>query len=195
MAERDPQAAAAEQLTTLLRAWRGGDRDAGERLFPVVHAELRRVAARQLRRERRGHTLQPTALAHEAYLRLAGAEGLDCGSRGHFFALAARVMRQVLVDHARRRRAAKRGGFRVGLSDVELPAAGARDVDVLDVEQALAELARLDAEQARVVELRYFGGLTAEETAEVMGVSVRTIKREWQTARAWLQRRLRTESG
>jgi RNA polymerase sigma factor (TIGR02999 family) len=171
----------------LLRAWAHGDEAAGDRLFPILYSELRRRAGRFMRRERRYHTLQPSGLVHEAYLRLAAAPDLDWNDRAHFFAIAARVMRQVLVDHARRRGAAKRDGLRVTLGDAD---AAVDPPDVLDLENALKELAALDARQARVVELRFFGGLDVEEAAEVMGVSPRTVKREWQTARAWLQHRL-----
>jgi RNA polymerase sigma factor (TIGR02999 family) len=175
-------------VTKLLRAWAEGSEAAREELFQVLYAELRRQAGRYMRRERRNHTLQPSGLVHEAYLRLAGSPDLDWHSRGQFFAIAARVMRQVLVDHARRRRAAKReGGCQVTLGDAEAPAA---PLELLDLEAGLSELAVLDPRQAQVVELRYFGGLDVEETAKVMGLSARTVKREWQTARAWLQHRL-----
>jgi len=174
-------------VTVLLRAWAAGEAGAAEQLFPIVHAELRRQAGLFIWRERRGHTLQPTALVNEAFLRLAASTGLDWHSRTHFFAIAARVMRQVLVDHARRRRAAKRRGCHVTLNDGD---AAAAPLDLLDLEDALDELATLDARQARLVELRYFGGLDIEETAEVLGVSARTVKREWRMARAWLQHRL-----
>jgi len=171
----------------LLRAWAEGDEAAGEKLFPILYSELRRRAGRYMRRERRSHTLQPSGLVNEAYLRLAGAPDLDWHDRAHFFAIAARVMRQVLVDHARRRRAAKREGCHVTLGDADAPAA---PLEVLDLEDALKELVALDPRQARVVELRFFGGLDVEETAGVLGLSPRTVKREWQTARAWLQHRL-----
>ena len=138
-------------------------------------------------RERRNHTLQPSALVNETFLRLAASPGLDWQNRAHFFGIAARVMRQVLVDHARRRKAAKREGVHVTLGDPEAPAA---PLELLDLETALQELAALDERQARVVEMRYFAGLDVEETAEVLGLSARTVKREWQTARAWLQQRL-----
>lgn len=174
-------------MTTLLRAWAQGDEAAGEQLFPILYGELRRQAGRYMRRERRNHSLEPSGLVHEAYMRLAGARQLDWQNRAHFFALAARVMRQVLVDHARRRGAAKREGCHVTLMEGH---AAAAPLDVLDLESALNELAALDPRQARVVELRYFGGLDVEETAEVVGLSSRTVKREWQTARAWLQQRL-----
>jgi RNA polymerase sigma factor (TIGR02999 family) len=186
MPDRDPSAEP-PAVTTLLRAWKQGDEAAGEQLFPILYGELRRQAAHYMRRERRNHTLQPSGLVNEAYLRLARSPGLDWHDRMHFFALAARVMRQVLVDHARRRRAAKREGWHVTLGDADAPAA---PLELLDLESALAELVALDPRQARVVELRYFAGLDVEETAEVLGLSPRTVKREWQTARAWLQHRL-----
>jgi RNA polymerase sigma factor (TIGR02999 family) len=179
-------------VTVLLRAWARGDEGAGERLFPILYAELRRQAARYMRRERPGHTLQPSGLVHEAFLRLQGGHGPDWHDRTHFLAIAARVMRQVLVDHARRRKAAKREGCHVTLDDADAPAA---PLEVLDLEDALKELVELDERQARVVELRFFGGLDVDETAEAMGISPRTVKREWQTARAWLQRRLLRGSG
>jgi RNA polymerase sigma factor (TIGR02999 family) len=175
------------EVTSLLRAWAGGSETAGDALFPLLYAELRRQAARYLRRERRCHTLEPGGLVNEADLRLAGVHGIDWDSRGHFFAIAARVMRQVLVDHARRRRAAKRDGCLVTLTD---PSAGEAPLELLDLESALSELNALDPRQARVVELRAFAGLDVEQTAEATGLSERTVKREWQTARAWLQQRL-----
>ena len=182
-----PQADPAPGVTALLRAWAQGDEAAGERLFPILYGELRLQARRYMRRERRGHTLQPSGLVHEAYLRLAGAPDLDWHDRAHFFAFAARVMRQVLVDHARRRKAAKREGQHVTFDEADAPAA---PLETLDLENALIELAALDPRQARVVELRFFGGLDVDETAAVLGLSARTVKREWQTARAWLQHRL-----
>lgn len=180
-------------VTDLLQAWSGGDRDAGERLIGLVYDELRSQAARHLRRERREHTLRPTALVHEAYLRLTAQRGTAWPSRAHFFAMAAKVMRHILVDHARRHRAAKRAGSwcRVSLDEADAVAVAPRaDVDLLAVEEALGELAALDPDQARVVELRFFGGLSVEETADVLGVSSATVKREWRTARAWLHHRM-----
>jgi RNA polymerase sigma factor (TIGR02999 family) len=185
-----PQPPAAPAITALLQAWGQGNEEAGARLFSILHDELRRQAGRYMRRERRGHTLQPSGLVNEAYLRLAGAPDLDWHSRAQFFAIAARVMRQVLVDHARRRHAAKREGCQVSLADAD---AAVAPLDVIDLENALSELHALDPRQARVVELRFFGGLDVEETADVMGLSARTVKREWQTARAWLQHRLLEE--
>jgi RNA polymerase sigma factor (TIGR02999 family) len=189
-----PSDPAGRDITRLLREWRGGDGEALERLIPLVHDELHELAARHLSRERRGHTLQPTALVNEAYLKLAGQPGVDWQSRAHFFAIAATVMRRILVDHARRKRSRKRGAgaATMALDDlaVESPR---REVDVFDayaLDRALTRLERLDERQARVVELRYFGGMTVEETAEVVGSSPATIYREWAVARAWLYREL-----
>lgn len=183
---------AAEDVTALLRAWRAGDPEAAERLVRVVYRELRRQAARQLRRERRDHTLSPTALVREAYLRLVGQKRVAWQNRAHFFGLAARMMRRVLVDHARQRRASKRAGSwcRVALDD-NVAASGPRDLDLVALEDALQGLSALDPEKARMVELRFFGGLSVEEAAEVLGVSEATLTREWRVARAWLYRRLR----
>jgi RNA polymerase sigma factor (TIGR02999 family) len=191
MSQAMPMVTAPENVTAvLLRAWAAGDRQAGERLMPLVYGELHRQAARCLRRERRDHLLSTTGLVHEAYLRLAGGDVRWTG-RGHFLGVAARVMRQVLVDHARRHRAAKRGGgwTRVSLDDAEpATAAGERDLDLVVLQRGLEELAALDAGKARVVELRFFGGLSLEEIAETLGVSPSTITREWRLARAWLRR-------
>jgi len=178
-------------VTLLLQAWSGGSQEAAERVIPMVYGELRRQAAQCLRRERRGHTLRPTALVHEAWLRLAEGRG-SFPSRTAFFATAATVMRHILVDHARRRGAAKRAGSwcRVTL-DEGLVLEAPRDVDVLALEEALCALAAQDPPKARMVDLRFFGGLTLEETAEAMGVSMASVSREWRVARAWLYRRLR----
>jgi RNA polymerase sigma-70 factor, ECF subfamily len=179
-----------ENVTALLRAWGQGDREAGERLMPFIYQELRRQAARSLRRERRDHTLPATAIVHETYLRLVG-DGSPWVDRAHFFGVAARVMRQVLVDHARRRGAAKRGGSwsRVSVEGMGVaPPARESELDVVVLDQALGELAALDPGKARVVELRFFGGLSLEETAETLGVSASTVTREWRMARAWLRR-------
>jgi RNA polymerase sigma factor (TIGR02999 family) len=179
-----------DDLTGLLRAWGDGDREAGERLIPLVYDELRRQAARHLRRERREHTLRPTALVHEAYLRLAGQRA-PWRNRAQFFGVAARVMRRILVDHARGHGAAKRGGSwcRVGLEE-DTAVARPRDLEVLALEAALADLAGLDPDKARLVELRYFGGLSLEEAASVLEVSPSTATREWRMAKAWLYRRI-----
>jgi RNA polymerase sigma factor (TIGR02999 family) len=178
-------------VTRLLIEWKRGDAAALDRVVPLVYAELRRIASRHLRRERPGHTLQPTALVHEAYLKLVPTPELEWRDRAHFFAVAARVMRQILVDHARAHQAEKRGGAfrRVSIDEVAGPAV-ATQVGLLALEEALGRLADLDPQQGRVVELRYFGGMTIEETAEVMGVSPATVKREWMMARAWLRREL-----
>jgi len=181
------------EVTALLRDWSGGDRDALERLMPLVYQELRRLAASYLRVERPDHTLQPTALVHEAYLRLVDQRGVSWQNRAHFFGIAAQMMRRILVDHARRRQAAKRDAtaLRVQAMSAEGEEASVRDPELLALDQALCGLESLDARQARIVELRFFGGLTVEETAEVAGVSSATVKREWRTARAWLAREIR----
>jgi RNA polymerase sigma-70 factor (ECF subfamily) len=180
---------------TFLR-WRSGDPTALDDLLPRVYDELRALADAYMRRERAGHTLQPTALVHEAFLRLLRLPPGSVQNRVHFFALAAQAMRRILADHARRHRAAKRGGnaVRVPLELVEggAPAAPAGDdVAADDLDAALEDLAKLDERQARVVELRFFGGLSIEETAEVLAVSPATVKRDWLVARAWLHRELR----
>jgi RNA polymerase sigma-70 factor (ECF subfamily) len=179
-------------LTELLQAWSAGDAAAREALLPRVYGELRRRAGAYLRRERSGHTLQPTALVHEVYLRLA-AQHVDWQSRGHFFGLASRLMRRILVDHARHEGRLKRGGggVRVEFSEDVAGAAPAADVDLEALDAALDELSRLDARQGQVVELRYFGGLSIDETASLLGLSPATVKREWALARAFLHRRLR----
>ena len=180
-------------VTALLRAWSAGDGAALDALLPLVYGELRGQAERAMRQEAAGHTLQATALVHEVYLRLVDQSQVSVHDRSQFFGIAARCMRQVLVDHARARRAAKRGGAHraVTLGDGDAmaiePAA-----EVVAVHEALERLAALDPEQARVVELRYFGGLTIEETATVMGTSPATVKREWAIARAWLRREMET---
>lgn len=180
-------------ITALLKDWSGGDRAALERLMPVVYAELRRLAASYLRSERPDHTLQPTALVHEAYLRLADQHSVEWANRGHFFGIAARIMRRILVDHARRRRALKRdmAGLRLTTED-----AGPLDraPELIALDSALTSLEKLDPQQAKVVELRFFGGMTVEETAEATGISTATVKREWRTARAWLRREIGAEA-
>jgi len=176
-------------ITALLKDWSGGDREALERLMPVVYGELRRLAASYLRSERPGHTLQPTALVHEAYLRLAGQRSVAWANRGHFFGIASRIMRRILVDHARRRRALKRDAAALRLTTAGAGSAD-RAPELIALDSALTSLEKLDPEQARVVELRFFGGLTVEETAEATGSSTATVKREWRTARAWLRREI-----
>jgi RNA polymerase sigma factor (TIGR02999 family) len=176
--------------TELLLKWRTGDKQALHALLPVVYEELRRVARRHLRGERAAHTLQTTALIHEAYLRLVDQKPLAAHDHHHFVALASNLMRQVLVDHARRRLAEKRdGGCRITLSD-DLAESELPEADVLAIDSALTRLERLDAQQAHVVELRYFGGLSIRETSDALGVSEATIKRDWATARAWLKREM-----
>ena len=171
--------------TQLLDAWRGGDLAARDRLIALLYSELRAIAARQFGNERRGHTLQPTALVNEAYQRLAALDRIDWQSRAHFLSVAARLMREILIDHARRRNAAKRdGGERVTLF-TNLPVQD-RTLDALDLDQALQDLERIAPDKAKVVELRFFGGLSIQETAEVMQLSPATVKRYWQTARIWL---------
>jgi RNA polymerase sigma-70 factor, ECF subfamily len=173
-------------ITRLLADWKAGDAAALDRLVEAVYPELRRIAHRQLGR-RRGESLESAALANEAYLKLAGAGGIGCENRVHFLALCAQVMRRILVDHARRRASAKRGGedVRVPLDEVVAPAP-AHGVELLDLDAALDALEHLDARKSRLVELRYFGGLTLEEAAAELGVSVETAKRDWRMARAWL---------
>ena len=181
-------------VTALLGDWSRGDRTALNQLLPLVYAELRRVALRQLRKERSDHTLQPTALVHEVFIRLVDQRRVDWQDRAHFFGVAANVMRRILVDHARRRGASKRGE---GVPSV--PIDEARDVaasdgmPVLALDQALDRLEKVDAELARIVELRAFGGLTIEEAAHVLSVSPSTAKRDWRTAKAWLTRELGSE--
>jgi RNA polymerase sigma factor (TIGR02999 family) len=181
----------AEGLTVLLQAWQRGERDALDRVMPVVYDELRMLAARHLSHERAGHTLQTTALVHEAYLRLAGQDQVDWKNRAYFFGAVATVMRRILVDHARRRVRDKRGGgvAVVPLEQVPEPVASAAldaGVDVQALDEALDRLAAIDPRQARVVELRFFSGMTIEEIAEVLNLSPGTVKRDWTVARAWL---------
>jgi RNA polymerase sigma factor (TIGR02999 family) len=180
------------ELTALLARWRRGDEGAEAELMPVVYGELRRLAARAMRGERGDHTLQPTALVHEAYLRLAAGARPEWRDRVHFYAVAARTMRRVLVDHARRQRAARRGGGAptVTLADGAAASPPPRPVDLLDLDDALEALARHDERKARVVEMRYFAGLTEAETADALGVSEPTVRLDARLARAWLYRRL-----
>lgn len=176
-----------QPVTELLARWSKGDASAREALIPLVYEELRKIARRSLSSQSPGHTLQPTALVHEAYLRLARQDSVDWQNRAHFFAMAARMMRQILVDHARKHGAAKRGSNAVSVVVDDLPAASsAPNLDVLALDHALEQLAALDPRQCRIVELRFFGGLSIEETAEVEKISPATTKREWATARLWL---------
>jgi len=179
-----------QPVTSLLARWKSGDPAALQSLIPIVYEELHRLAQRQLRSERDDHTLQSTALVNEAYLRLIGQESGQITSRAHFLGVAAHVMRQILVDHARARRAVKRdGGSRVELSENDHPLQGA-DVDIIALDDALTELAKFDPDLCQIVEMRYLGGLSVEATAEAMGVSPATIKREWTAAKAFLSREL-----
>jgi RNA polymerase sigma factor (TIGR02999 family) len=183
----------AGEITQLLQGWRGGDRNALDALLPVVYKELRRLAHFQLRQERPDHTLQSAALVHEAYVRLLGQNPPTWDGRSHFFAIAAQLMRQILVDYARRHRAGKRGGGETMLSidDESMPLpAKEKDFDVVALDDALKALAQFDARKAQVVELRFFAGLNFDETAEVLKVSAVTVARDWSTARAWLHREM-----
>ncbi len=176
------------EVTVLLKAWGEGDASARDRLIPLIYGELRRRAAGHLRRERHGHTLRPTDLVHETYLRLR-AQNAEWHNREQLYAVASRLMRRILVDHARGRAAVKRGGVRVTLAD-DLKSSAPVEPDLLDLDAALDELAALDERQAELVELRFFGGLDIEEAARALGVSVATANRDWVAARAWLYRRL-----
>lgn len=182
-------------VTSLLVRWRDGDRAALDQLMPLVYGELRRIAQHYLRQERPDHTLQSTALVNEAYLRMVGQDLPHWQNRAHFFAVAAHLMRQILVDHARARRAAKRGGdvCRLALDD-SIPFPQESDLDLIALDDALKNLSDLDPQQGRIVELRFFAGLSIEDTSEVLGISPATVKRDWTTARAWLHRAMSGES-
>jgi len=178
-----------EDVTQLLAAWATGDKSALDKLLPLVHAELRRIARRQMSHERDGHTLQATALVNEAYLRLAGQEGYEWQNRAHFFAVCAQVMRHVLIDHARAHARDKRGGGAVHVSlDEAAVIAGQPAEHFLALDEALRYLENVDPQKGKIVELRYFGGLSVEETAEILNISPRTVRREWQRSKAWLLR-------
>ena len=175
------------QVTHLLARWSGGDLNAREALIPLVYDELRRLARSFLARQRSDHTLQSTALVHEAYMRMVGYTSVNFENRGHFFAVAAQLMRRILVDHARKHNAAKRGGKNVTLAlDEALAAPAGSEIDVAALDNALNTLAELDPRQANIVEMRFFAGLSIDETAKVLGISPATVKREWTTARTWL---------
>ncbi len=192
MTDRDSREPLRGEVTGLLFAWNAGDRDAVERLMPLVYGELRDIAGRHFRRERPGHTLQPTAVVHEAYFRLVDQTRVTWKNRGHFFAVASQAMRRILIDYARAREAEKRGGrepsvtLDVGVASPE----PVEDMDLLALDEALVRLKALDDGQARIVELRFFGGLSIEETAEAMETSASSVKREFRSARAWLFREL-----
>jgi RNA polymerase sigma-70 factor (ECF subfamily) len=180
-----------QDVTELLLEWQQGDKCALDKLTPLVYDELRRIAHRYVQRERDGHTLQTTALVNEAYVRLVGGQRIEWQNRAHFFAVTAQVMRHILIDHARRRQYAKHGGEaqRVSFDDASVMSPE-RAAELVALDEALDELARLDARKGRVVELRYFGGLSLEETADVLEISVMTVRRDWRAAKAWLYRAL-----
>ena len=181
-----------EGITQLLIDWGKGDPAALERLMPLVYSELRRLASNYLRRERAEHTLQPTALVNEAYLKLVDQRNAGWQNRAHFFGIAAQLMRRILVDHARQRQAVKRGGLdqqRLSITSAEA-VVKQPEIDLLALNEALDELARMDQQQGRIVELKFFAGLSIEETAEVLGISHATVERDWKMARAWLRRQL-----
>ena len=190
-----PDSDQTSRITQLLIDWNDGHSEALEDLLPLVYSELKRLASRYLRREPADHTLQPTALVHEAYLRLIDQRQVRWQNRAHFYGIAAKIMRRILVDYARARQADKRGAGweRVPMIEDQTPDSRT-GVDVLVLDQALDRLATFDAQQERIVELRYFGGLTIEETAEVVGVSAATIVREWTIARAWLRGEMSKDS-
>jgi RNA polymerase sigma factor (TIGR02999 family) len=179
------------EVTQLLTKLSKGDNEASTRLIALVYSELRAMAGRCMRRERPDHTLQATVLVHEAYMRLAGQDGIQWQSRAHFFGIAARVMRRILLDYAREHRAAKRGGAATRIAfDEALVVSDDRLEDILILDESLQKLAAVDPEQGRLVELRFFAGMTVEETSEVMGISTATVKREWSHAKAWLRREM-----
>ena len=199
MSHDDPPPEQPTQVTLLLRRWQAGDREALDRLIPLVYKELHAIASRHMAREWRRGTLQTTGLVNEAYIKLVDQRDVDWQNRAHFFAIAAQTMRRILVDDARRRLRDKRGG---GADDVSVdsvtiaaPEPGIEAVDVIAVDRALQQLEQKDTELAKIVELRYFGGMTVEETGAAIGVSVRTVKREWSVAKAWLYRALTGPDG
>jgi RNA polymerase sigma factor (TIGR02999 family) len=194
-AQEEEATVANEDVTKLLQRWSGGEPEALGELLPMVYGELRRLARRALSRERPDHTLQPTALVHEAFLRVVPQQAKGWQNREHFFAVCAQVMRQVLVDYARRRRARKRGagGIQVALEDADgsPPAAVGPGFDLIEIDQALTDLAALDLRRARVVEMRYFAGMTVREISLVLGQPEWDVKKDWTLAKAWLARRLK----
>lgn len=193
-----PKEVTADNLTGLLIEWRQGDKAALNKLTPIVYDELRRIAHRYVRRERGGHTLATTALVNEAYVRLAGFQRFTWENRSHFFAVSAQVMRHILIDYARRNQYAKRGGgmlrvsFEGAASEAALMSPG-RAAELIALDEALEEFSKLDPRKSQVVELRYFGGLTLEETAEVLQVSLMTVRRDWRAAKAWLFKTVKSE--
>ncbi len=195
----DSSAAAPSDVTDLLRRWREGDREALDRLMPLVYQELHRIASRYLAHERSGHTLQSTALVNEAFVKLVDQRRVDWQNRAQFFGLAAQAMRRILVDHARSRARLKRGAdgerIPIGVVDPAAPGDEIHPADAIAVDTALRKLEHLDPAQARIVELRFFGGLTVDETADVLATSASTVKREWTIAKAWLYRELAGAAG
>jgi len=185
-----------ENVTQLLIDWGKGDKEALDKLVPLVYEELHRQAARYLRHERVGHTLQTTALIHEAYVRLVDQRNVHWQNRAHFFGIAAQMMRRILVDHARTKKRAKRGGsdIRISFTEAALKTPD-RNLDIVALDEALERLAEIDEQQSRIVELRFFSGLTVEETAEVLSISTATVKRDWSMAKAWLHREVSGEVG
>ena len=182
---------ASSDVTQILKELRDGDDEAAARLIPLVYDELRRLADHYLRQERPDHTLQPTALVHEAFLKLIDQTRIDWQNRAHFFGIAAQLMRQILVDHARRHNASKRGGAQQKVAlDEAVNYSQPRDVDLVALDEALTELAKFDERQSRIVEMRFFGGLTIKETAEALGISPATVKVDWNMAKAWLHQQI-----
>ena len=180
-----------QNVTQLLIGWSNGDREALDALLPVVYEELRKQAANYLRRERVGHTLQTTALIHEAYLKLVDQKNVHWQNRAHFFGIAAQLMRRILVDHARTKKRAKRGGSNIRVSFNEANVLSpSQNLDIVALDEALERLSEIDEQQSRIVELRFFSGLTVEETAAVLGISPATVKRDWSMAKAWLHREI-----
>lgn len=180
-----------QDISLVLKAWSGGDHEAADKLMPLVYDELRKVAAQYLRKERPDHTLQPTALVNEAYLKLVDITHVDWQDRAHFFAVASQVMRHILVDYARAKATDKRGGAIQKLAlDEAISFSNEQDIDLLALDDALKQLAAFDEQQSRIVEMRFFGGLSVEETAVVLGISPATVKREWALAKAWLYRKI-----
>lgn len=178
-------------VTEMLNHWGNGDREVLDKLIPIVYKELRRQAGHYLRREGPGNTLQTTGLVHETYLKLVDQRRVQWQNRAHFFGLAAQLMRRILIDHIRKRKAAKRGGLDLKLPLEEAMAVSTeREIDLLTLDEALTRLAKIDEQQSRIVELRFFSGLSVEDTAGVLGISERTVKRDWQVAKAWLRREI-----
>ncbi|MEP6900445.1 MAG: sigma-70 family RNA polymerase sigma factor [Actinomycetota bacterium] len=189
----EKSAVKSKQITAMLRAWGSGQQEASDALLPLVYDELRRQAARFLRRERIGHTLQTTALIHETYLKLIDQKEVGWQNRAHFFGIAAQAMRRILIDYARQRHREKRGGAdeNLPLEEAAFVVAGEKSIDLIALDEALTRLTVMDERQARIVELRYFSGLSIEETAEVLRISPATVKSDWKSAKAWLYQEIR----